>query len=154
MSQLRRTAAVILVVLCGATAQAEDPSRSLDSVDKGGSKSLDSVDKGESVDLDAAESGGAESLDTAEVAPPAPSSPAPLPEIDDATMRAEAQGARDAVLVAQKRSEQANAAYSKMMARDYPQGDARAAIVQERDLAQQAHQQASAHYKEILKQLQ
>ncbi len=69
-------------------------------------------------------------------------------------MRALAQGARDAVVAAQQRAEKAKAAYSRMRARNYPQGDARAAIVRERDAAQQAHQQASARYAEILKQLQ
>ena len=147
-------AAVVLIALCGVTAQAQAPSRSLDSVDKGESKSLDSVDTGESVDLDDAESGGAESLDAAEIASPSLPAPPPLPEIDDDAMRAQAHDARDAVLVAQQRAEQANAAYSKMMSRDYPQGDARAAIVQERDSAQQAHQQANARYAEILKQVQ
>jgi hypothetical protein len=58
------------------------------------------------------------------------------------------------VLVAQHRSTQANAAYSKMMARDYPQGDARAAIVLERDAARKACEQANARYVEILKQVQ
>jgi hypothetical protein len=154
MSRLRDAAAVVLIALCGVTAQAQAPTRSLDSVSSGDSKSLDSVEKGKSVDLDAAESGGAESLDAAEIASPSLPAPAPLPEIDDDAMRAQAQGARDAVLVAQQRAEQANAAYSKMMARDYPQGDARAAIVEERASAQQAHQQASARYAEILKQLE
>lgn len=158
MSNLRRAAVVILVLLCGATAQAQNPSRSLDSVDTGESKSLDAVDNGESVDPDAADTGGSESLDAAEApaqgqqAPLAP--PAALPEIDDADTRAQAQSAREAVLVAQQRVQQATAAYSSMMTRDYPQGDARAAIVQERDAASQAYQQASGNYAAILKQLQ
>lgn len=151
MPQLRRAAAAVLVVLCGVIAQAEDGSRSLDSAATGEARSLDSADKGESVDLDAANSGGSESLDAAGTDA---SAPAPLPEIDDATVHAQAQDARDAVVAAQQRSTQANAAYSKMRARDYPQGDARAAIVKERDAARQAYEQASARYQEILKQLQ
>lgn len=157
MSNFRCAAAFMLVLFCGATAQAQGPSRSLDSVDTGKSKSLDAADTGESVDPDTID-GDSESLDAAEApaqgqpAPMAP--PAALPEIDDADTRAQAQSAREEVLVAQQRVQQANAAYSSMMARDYPQGDARAAIVQERDAASQAYQQASTRYAAILKQLQ
>jgi len=156
MSSIRRTAAFMIVLLWGATAHAQGPSRSLDSVATGDSKSLDAVDTGESVDPDALDS-GSESLDAAEApaqgqpAPMAP--PAALPAIDDDAMRAQAESARNAVLVEQQRVLQANAAYSSMMTRDYPQGDARAAIVQERDAASQAYQQASARYAAMLKQL-
>jgi hypothetical protein len=155
MSRLRRAAAALLIALCGVSAQAQAPSRSLDSVARGEAKSLDSAAKGRSVDLDAAGSGGGPAtLDAVTAASPAPPAPVPLPEIEDEAMRALAQGARDAVVAAQQRAEKAKAAYSKMRARNYPQGDARAAIVQERDSARQAHQQASARYAEILKQLQ
>jgi hypothetical protein len=158
MPNFRCTTAVMLVLLCGATAQAQDPSRSLDSVDTGESKSLDAVDTGESVDPDAVDTGESESLDAAEAPAPAQSAPmappAALPEIDDANSRAQAQSAREAVLVAQQRVEQANAAYSSMMTRDYPQGDARAAIVQERGAASQSYQQVSTRYEAILKELQ
>lgn len=157
MFQPLRVAAVMLVLLSGGSAHAQDNSHSLDSVDRGGSKSLDAVDTGESLDPDTL-SGGSESLDDAESPaqgqPASLPEPAPLPEIDDATARAQAQSSREAVLVAQQRVQQANAAYSRMITRDYPQGDARAAIVQERDAAVAAYQQANARYESILSQLQ
>jgi len=139
MSQLRRAAAMGLVVCCGVTAQAEDGSRSLDSAATAETRSLDSVVGGESVGLDAARAD--------------PSAPEPLPEIDDDAMRSQAQAARDAVLAAQQRSTQADAAYSKMRSRDHPQGDARAAIVKERNAAREAYAGANARYRELLKQL-
>jgi hypothetical protein len=157
MSRIRLPAAFMLALLCGATAHAQSNSRSLDSVDHGASKSLDAVDTGESIDPDALD-GGSKSLDAAEAPaqgqPATMASPTALPEIDDATARAQAMSAREAVLVAQQRVKQADAAYSSMMTRDYPQGDARAAIVQERDAAGLAYQQANARYEAILKQLQ
>jgi acetyl-CoA acetyltransferase len=139
MSLLRRAAAVGLIVFCGVAAQADDGSRSLDSASTGEAKSLDAAAGDESVGLDAV---GAD-----------PSAPAPLPEIDDDAMRAEAQAARDAVLSAQRRAAQADAAYSKMRSRDYPQGDARAAIVNERNAAREAYAAANARYQELLEQL-
>lgn len=154
MSQLRHAAAVIVIALCAATAQAQARSRSLDSVDKGESKRLDAVDTGESIDLDDAEATGSESLDAAERAPSAQPAPPALPDIDDPNTLAQARDAREAVLVAQQRVAQANAAYSRMMSRDYPQGDARAAIVLERDAARKAYEQATARYAEILKEVQ
>lgn len=159
MSNLRRIAAFLFVLLIGATAHAQGGSRSLDSVDNAASKSLDSVDTGESESLDDADTGQSESLDDAEDAPAAPQAsalpqPAALPDIDDADARAQAQSARQAVVVEQQRVKQADAAYSSMMTSGYPQGDARAAIVQERDAAQQAYQQANARYTSILNQLE
>ena len=155
MSKFRCTVALVLVLLWGASAQAQDKSRSLDSVDDGASKSLDAAYTGKSVDPDADDTGGSASLDAAEAGSPTPlPAPAALPEIDDAATRAQAQSAREAVLVAQQRVQQANASYSSMMTRDYPQGDARAAIVQERDAAAAAYQQASARYAAMLSQLQ
>jgi hypothetical protein len=139
MSLLRRAAAVGLIVFCGVTAQADDGSRSLDSASTGATKSLDSAAGEESVGLDAVEADR--------------SAPAPLPEIDDDAMRAEAQAARDAVLAAQQRAAQADAAYSKMRSRDYPQGDARADIVKERNAAREAYAAANARYQDLLKQL-
>ncbi len=154
MSQLRRAVAVILIALCGATAQAQEEPRSLDSVDKGESKSLDAADTGESVDLDDAEATGSESLDAAETSPSVQPAPPALPDIDDPNALAQARDARDAVLVAQQRVAQANAAYSNMMSRDFPQGDARAAIVLERDAARKAYEQANAHYAKVVMQVQ
>ena len=43
---------------------------------------------------------------------------------------------------ARSRLDQANAAYSNMLARNYPRGDARAAIIAERDAARAAYQSA------------
>jgi len=157
MSSIRLPAAFLLALLCAASAHAQDNSRSLDSVDDGATRSLDAADTGNSVDPDTLD-GGSESLDAAEAPaqgqPATMAPPAALPAIDDDAVRAKAQSAREAVLVAQQRVKQANAAYSTMMTSGYPQGDARAAIVQERDAAGQAYQQASAGYTAILNQLQ
>jgi hypothetical protein len=115
MSLLRRAAAVGLIVFCGVTAQADDGSRSLDSASTGATKSLDSAAGEESVGLDTV---GAD-----------PSAPAPLPEIDDDAMRAEAQAARDAVLAAQATPHRRMRRTRRCDRAIYPQGDARAAIV-------------------------
>ena len=144
MAHLRHLAAVALVLLSGANPTRAEDSRSLDSVDKAESRSLDSVAEGEGVDLD-----------TAEAAKPSqPAEPAALPEIDDPSARAQAESAREAVVAARQRSNEADAAYAKMMERDYPQGGARLAIVQERDAARHAYEAASARYGELLGQLQ
>ncbi len=157
MFQLLRVAAVMLALLGGIAAQAQDNSHPLDSVEKGGSKSLDAVGTGVSVDPDTLD-GRSRSLDAAEAPAQGQATslpqPEPLPEIEDATARAQAQSSREAVLSAQQRVQQANAAYSRMITRDYPQGDARAAIVAERDAAVTAYQQANARYEAILSQLQ
>jgi len=61
----------------------------------------------------------------------------------DPTPAAPAPAAASPVLTAaQRRLEAANAAYSNMIARDYPRGDARAAIISERDAARDAYERA------------
>lgn len=126
MSRLRRAAAVMLVVLFGATARAGDPSRDLDSIDPSESTSLDSVKMGTSGNSDDQEAQSETVEETDAIAQ-----------------------AHDAVQVAQQRVTRANAAYTSMMARDDLQGDEREAIVTERDSAQQAYDQANAAYAAI-----
>lgn len=98
----------------------------------------------------AADDGGVEP-DDARNAPA--SAPAALPEIDDAAARSAAERARHEVETARERLNRANAAYSQMRARDYPRGDARAAVVRERDEARRDYEAANARYAEILEQL-
>ena len=96
-----------------------------------GTVSLDAVPVATAEDSDslvvAAEDPDA--LVTTEAADPAPAAPAP--------------SAKPAALAeAQRRLDDANAAYSNMIARDYPRGDARAAIISERDAARDAYERA------------
>lgn len=150
--------------------------RSLDSVDTGKTRSLDSVDTGEMVDQDsldvgrtdslgAADTGRTESLDSVDTGateslsqaerPPAgaPTTPAPLPQIQGTALRGDARAARDALIAAEKRALKANAEYSKMRAHDYPRGEAAAAIVKEYEEAQPAYEQAKERYQAILDQV-
>lgn len=127
---------------------------SLDSVDTGKTDPLDSVDTGETDSLDAADTGKTVDLDTAESDVPAPvAAPAPTPNIGTAEQRAEAQRIREEAVVATQRLNGANAAYSEMMARGYPTGDARARIIQQRDTARASYEQANARYQDLLKGL-
>lgn len=127
---------------------------SLDSADTGKTDPLDSVDTGETDSLDAADTGKTVDLDTAETDVPAPvAAPAAVPDIGSAAERAEAQRIHEEAVVATQRLNGANAAYSEMMARGYPTGDARARIIQQRDTARAAHAQANARYQDLLKQL-
>ncbi|HEY8152746.1 MAG TPA: hypothetical protein VII72_01320 [Myxococcota bacterium] len=127
---------------------------SLDSADTGKTDSLDSVDTGETVGLDAADTGKTVELDTAETDVPAPvAAPAPVPDLGSSAERAEAQRIREEAVVASQRLDGANAAYSQMMARGYPVGDARARIVQQRETARSAYRQATTRYAAYLAQL-
>jgi hypothetical protein len=126
----------------------------LDAVDTGETDDLDAVDKGASVDLDAADTGESVDLDSAENEVPAPvAAPAPVPDIGSAAERAEALKIHGQAVAATQRLTAANAAYSEMMARGYPTGDARARIVKERDTARSDYQQANTRYQELLKKL-
>lgn len=134
----------------------EDTGRtdSLDSVDKGKTHSLDSADTGETVDQDDVDTGKTVDLDTAESDVPEPvAAPAEAPDLGSADERAEAQRIREEAVVATRRLDGANAAYSEMMARGYPTGDARALIIQQRETARSAYAQANARYTAFLKQL-
>jgi hypothetical protein len=127
---------------------------SLDSVDTGETDDLDSADKGSTDDLDAVDTGKAVDLDTAETGVPAPvAAPAPVPDIESAAERAEALRIHEEAVAATQELNAANAAYSEMMARGYPTGDARARIIQQRDTARAAHTQANARYQDLLKKL-
>jgi len=128
---------------------------SLDSADTGKTNSLDSADTGKMLDQDAVDTGKTVGLDTAETDVPAPvAAPAPAPDIGSAAERAQAQRIREEAVVATQRLDGANAAYSQMMARGYPTGDARALIIRQRDTARTAYEQASARYTAFLKQLE
>ena len=132
--------------------------RSLDSYDNTGeTRSLDTVDdgKGEGEEgLDQADSGRTVGLGVAEKNRPQPvAAPAPVPEGASAERRAEAQRIREEAVVAARRLDGANAAYSQMMSRGYPAGDERLKIIQERDAAQKAYEEASARYNAVLDQM-
>jgi hypothetical protein len=128
--------------------------RSLDSYDAGETRSLDSVDDGKEEDLDQADTGRTVDLGVAESERPQPvAAPAPVPEGASAERRAEAQRVREEAVVAARRLDGANAAYSQMMSRGYPVGDERAKIIQERDAARTAWQAANARYTAVLQQM-
>jgi len=128
---------------------------SLDSADTGKTDSLDSVDTGKMLDQDAVDTGKTVGLDTAESDVPAPvAAPAPVPDLGSASERAQAQRIREDAVVASQRLDGANAAYSQMMARGYPTGDARALVIRQRDTARSAYEQANARYAAYLKQLE
>lgn len=126
---------------------------SLDSADTGKTDTLDSADTGKTDSLDAADTGKTVDMDTAETDVPAPvAAPAAVPDIGSAAERAEAQRIHEEAVVATQRLNGANAAYSEMMARGYPTGDARARIIEQRDTARAAYTQANARYQDLLKQ--
>jgi hypothetical protein len=164
---MRRWAALAITLLLplGAWAQEEDlqeadqgQTRSLDSYDDTGeTRSLDSVDdgRGEGEEgLDQADTGRMVDLGVAEKDKPQPvAAPAPVPEGASAERRAEAQRIREEAVVAARRLDGANAAYSQMMSRGYPAGDERAKIIQERDAARKAWEEASARYNSVLQQM-
>jgi hypothetical protein len=130
---------------------------SLDAVDTGKTDDLDAVDTGESEDLDAADTGETESLDQAEEAGERAGSrqpPPSVPDIGSASERADAGRARDAVVSAQRRLAQADAAYSDMLTHGHPAGDARAAIVKARDDARRDLEQATARYTNLVRDMQ
>jgi hypothetical protein len=155
--------AITLLLPLGARAQDDEPqeadrgqTRSLDSYDNTGeTRSLDSVDKGEGEeDLDQADTGRTVGLGVAEKNRPQPvAAPAPVPEGASAERRAEAQRIREDAVVAARRLDGANAAYSQMMSRGYPAGEERAKIIQERDAAQKAYAEANARYSAVLDQM-
>lgn len=155
MSELRHAAAIGVGLLFGLSAEADDGTVDLDAVDKGKTRTLHSVDIGKTDDLDAADTGKTVDIDTAETDVPEPvAAPAPVPEIGSAGERAEAQRIREEAVVATQRLDGANAAYSQMMARGYPVGEARARITQQRETARSAYQKANARYAAYLKQLE
>jgi len=93
-------------------------------------------------DVRFAEPVGPDSLLAPEDATPV-SDPA-TPQVGD-----ELASARQALDAAAVRLHAANAAYGNMMARNYPSGDAKAAIVAERDAAHAAYEQAVARYRDL-----
>ena len=66
----------------------------------------------------------------------------PRPAAPETASEPDALQAKRNLLRAERRAAAAEAAYSKMRTRDYPRGDARAEIVQEREAAAQALEQA------------
>jgi hypothetical protein len=165
---MRRWAALAITLLLplGAWAQDDDPqeadrgqTRSLDSYDDTGeTRSLDSVDNGqEAQEEDVGEAdntGRMMDLGAAKSERPQPvAAPAPVPEGASAERRAEAQRIREEAVVAARRLDSANAAYSQMMSRGHPAGDERAKIIQERDAARKAWEEANARYTAVLDQM-
>ena len=73
-----------------------------------------------------------------------PAAPPVTPQLRDELARA-----TQALNAAAVRRDAANAAYGNMMARDYPSGEAKAAIVAERDAAHAAYEQAAARYRDL-----
>jgi hypothetical protein len=130
-------------------------SDSLDSADTGRTHRLDSVDDGTMHDQDAVDTGRTLRLDAAETDVPARiAAPAPVPDAGSAAERAQAEAIREDAVLAATRLDGANAAYSEMLARGYPTGDARAVIVEQRDTARRAYEQAHARYTAFLEQIE
>jgi len=84
-------------------------------------------------------------------APPASAAPAAA-RPTGAAARDAVQRARTALSDAQTRLDQANAAYSTMLAKHYPRGNERAQVVQNRTDAQRAYDLAKAHYDQVVEQ--
>ena len=84
------------------------------------------------------------------LAPP-PKSPGGSPQAPPVPLarREEFFRAQQALNEAATRLEAANAAYGNMMARNYPTGDAKAAIVTRRDEARAAYDEAAARFREL-----
>lgn len=103
-----------------------------------GSVSLDDVPSAETVSLDAAEA-------EQSAAPGAASRGAAVePGLRDART-----AAQKGLAAARARLDAANAAYSKMMARNYPRGEAKVAIIDERDEARAAYAEATAEFRDL-----
>jgi len=84
--------------------------------------------------------------------PPLP--PAAMPSLAGPALVAEAKRAHDELMAAGARVQRADAAYAEMRQRDYPRGNARAAIIHERDAARADYMRAGAHYSEIVQQIE
>lgn len=144
---------------------------SLDAVPNSEPSSLDAVPASEPSSLDAVRVGEALSPDDVPTAKPANWMTLPGAESEslDAAEAPESAGAetgtqatalsphlREAFAKAQKavtagraRLEAANSAYSSMMARNYPRGEAKTTIVAERDAARAAYAQAVARFGDL-----
>ena len=84
------------------------------------------------------------------LAPP-PKSPGGSPQVPPVPLarREEFLRAQEVLNEAAIHLEAANAAYGNMMARNYPSGEAKAAIVTQRDEARAAYDQAAARFREL-----
>ena len=128
--------------------------RSLDSYESRETRSLDSGDTESADDQGQVDSGSTAGPDSAEKEKPQPvAAPAPPPQVGSAEQREEAKRIHDEAATAAHRLETANAAYSQMMSRGYPAGEERAKIIQERDAARTAYEQANARYTALLEHL-
>lgn len=114
----------------------------LDREDTGRTESSDAVDTGHTEDLDAVEQRESEHV-SATIASPAP--PPAFPPIEDGNWEAQLARAREIVASAEARQRAADAAYSNMIARQYPTGSARVAIVEEKQLSERYVTQARAY---------
>ena len=124
-----------LVALCGAGVAAVAISVAAETQ---APRALDRVPHAEPVNPD--------SFQKAEAAAPATGLSAP----SVAPHRRETLGeAQQAMTAARARLDAANAAYSSMMKRNYPRGEAKAAIVAERDAARAASAQTAARLRDV-----
>jgi hypothetical protein len=132
--------------------------KSLDSVDTGETESLESVSNGRTESLDSVDTGRTADLDavvqrTFEAPGDSPAPPAKIefPAIEDGDWERQASQASGYVAAAEKRLRSANASYSNMMHNDYPRGDARARIIEERDAAHVALNDSHSYLARIRK---
>jgi hypothetical protein len=155
----RRSSASIIfgvLALCAAVAAiASDDDgemHSLDSVDTGETHSLDSVDTGQTHSLDSVDTGRTHSVDSVDAladerrARPAAPAPEAFPTIVDGDWQDQARRAKQLISEAEQRLEAANGAYSSMLTRDYPRGDARAKIIEDRESAEAHLNESWAYY--------
>ena len=122
---------------------------SLDSLPSGKTRSPDAFPSAQPADLNRVPHAEPESLDAAETPSWTPSDA----ETQGTSLRPQDRAAftkaGKALSLARGRLEAANAAYSKMMARGYPRGEAKAAIIQERDRARSAAARAASEYRAL-----
>ena len=135
---------------------------SLDAVPTSQPSSLDAVPLSKPSELEALPAGSLRSPDDIPTAQPVNLDALPVAETEPPEFGAGRQlnsiaphqreafeSAQKAMAVARARLDAANASYSNMMARNYPRGEAKAAIVAERDSARAAYAQASANFRDL-----
>jgi len=125
---------------------------SLDAVPSAEPSGLDAIPHSRPSELEAVPAGRTRSLDPLPVAEDAlPESAGGDGQLDSIAphQREAFESARKAMSSARARLDAANAAYSNMMARNYPRGEAKAAIIAERNTARAAYAQASADFRDL-----
>ena len=126
--------ALVAVVPVSASAESDDSDgrfQTLDSVDTGRTGSLDSV--------------------VLRAYPPHDRQPTRerLPNIQNGNWEEQAARAKEIIAAAEKRLVEANSAYGNMRSRQYPRGEGRKGIIDERDEAEAGVNKAWAHYGKI-----